>query len=440
MALIANRVRSLLIANRLRTLLIGGGILLLVVAVPVGLLILSFSGMGGQQEVDGDQHHKAASPNDKRPAGSVSQQATDDIAFVANGELSVIDTDGTGQIYLTDTPTIGETNYDWSPGGEEITFVRDGSVYVLNADGTGLRKLTDTYVNGREQPDWSPVGEKIVFVSTFVFGGGNKDLYIVNADGTDERNLTGNGVSEQESSPAFSPDGKKVAFVLNDDIYLIRADGIDQTDLTGNGASARESSPTYSPDGKKIAFIRDRTVRSDDGERWYSFHDLYVMNADGTGQTRLVKNVNAAPYPYLTDIAFSPDSKKIAFVRDETARTSNASEGFAGTTDIYVVNADGNGVRKLTDTPTASEEDPAWSPDGEKIAFQRCCENASEIAKASARGGPVPIKGIYVMNADGTGVTKLTDTPVYEPMDIQWRPVEPVGSSHSKRPLALYSP
>lgn len=86
-------------------------------------------------------------------------------------------------------------------------------------------------------------------------------------------------------------------------------------------------------------------------------------------------------------VAWSPDGRKIAFVsyRD-------------GNMEIYVMNADGSGVTRLTNHP-GSDAHPAWSPDGRKIAFQSDRDGNSEI---------------YVMNADGSGVTRLTYSPAYD--------------------------
>ena len=135
--------------------------------------------------------------------------------------------------------------------------------------------------------------------------------------------------------------------------------------LTGNG---------------KIAFASD----ADGGQgNW----DIYVMNPDGTGLTRLTSDPSVASRP-----AWSPDGTKIAFER----ATSNGSDP-----EIYVMNADGSGFKDLTGGAGGSK--PAWSPDGTRIAFARGSE-------------------IYVMNADGSHVTQLThsgegvaDYPAWSP-------------------------
>jgi Tol biopolymer transport system component len=104
--------------------------------------------------------------------------------------------------------------------------------------------------------------------------------------------------------------------------------------------------------------------------------EIYVMNANGTGVTRLTRNSATDGQP-----AWSPDGKKIAFVSNR-----------AGNDEIYVMNADGTGVSRLTNN-SASDEAPAWSPSGTKIAFQTNRDGHFEI---------------YVMNANGGGVTRLT--------------------------------
>ena len=153
----------------------------------------------------------------------------------------------------------------------------------------------------------------------------------------------------------------------NYEIFLMNADGTEQTRLTKN--SSLDYSPALSPDGNLIAFHSGR-----DGN-----YEVYVMNADGTGQMRLTQNDGVDCYP-----TWSPDNKYIAF----------ASE-IDGNYDIYVMNADGTEQTRLT-KESAIDCYPAWSPDGRHIAF------------ASKRDGNYEL---YVMNADGTGQLRLTSNP-----------------------------
>ena len=128
---------------------------------------------------------------------------------------------------------------------------------------------------------------------------------------------------------------------------------------------------TLGPCGQgKIAFASVR-----DG--YAAFHnEIYVMNADGSGQTRLASNSATDYQP-----AWSPNGSKIAFASDRD-----------GNFEVYVMNADGSGQTRLTSNP-ADDFYPAWSPDGSRIAFTSERDGNGEV---------------YVMNADGSGLTKLT--------------------------------
>jgi Tol biopolymer transport system component len=164
---------------------------------------------------------------------------------------------------------------------------------------------------------------------------------------------------------------QRIAFTSDRDgnyeIYVMDTDGSDQTRLTNN--PAEDNHPAWSPDRSKIAFVSKR-----DGN-----YEIYVMNADGTGQTNLTNNPAWDGNP-----AWSPDGTKIAF----------DSYLAPGNRDIYVMNADGTGQTRLTHDPMYADH-PTWSPDGSKIAFMSDRDWDFEI---------------YVMNADGSGQTNLTNS------------------------------
>lgn len=239
--------------------------------------------------------------------------------------------------------------------------------------------------------------------------------------------LTGGAIQVRpalsQSIAASSTTGGRIAFVSsrdgNAEIYVMNADGSGVTRLTYN--SVWDWCPSWRPDGGAIA---------------YSFYiggnwEIFTMNADGSGQTRLTNNSTDDYGP-----AWSPDGSKIAFC-----------DGKSG---LSVMNADGTEVTRLTDN-TAGRYSPSWSPDGKKIAFIfRVSEGVGEIYVMNADGSSqtrlsnLPVVGsipswspdgtkiafvswrdgngeIYVMNTNDTGLTRLTDNTVTD-TDPSWSP------------------
>jgi Tol biopolymer transport system component len=222
----------------------------------------------------------------------------------------------------------------------------------MNVDGSERRRLVRNTVDNSWPGHlaWSPLGDEIAFVNA---RDDDFEIFVMNADGSGQRRLTRNTV--RDIYPVWSPDGRRIAFESNWQVWVMNADGRRQRRLTRNGA--RNFAPAWSPDGQRIAFERrlgrQQSPRPCSGCGNALHFEVWVMNANGS-QARLLAR-DAAQQP-----SWSPDGRKIAFKRQIGERQQIGGRQ----SDIYVMNADGSGQRNLTRGADRRESQPVWSPSG----------------------------------------------------------------------------
>ena len=210
--------------------------------------------------------------------------------------------------------------------------------------------------------------------------GGSLELYSVKPDGTDPKRLT--NAPGTDRAGVWSPDGKRIAFVskrdnLGGEIYVMNADGTEVVRLTNGSAS--NSDPGWSKDGKQIVFASNRDAADPAVIRGPDF-DIYVMNADGSQVVRLTNDNTFDGEP-----TFSTDGRQIAFV----SKRDKPVDG----TELYVMQTNGTGVTRLT-FQDANVDYPSWDPHSRRLAF-------------SVSGTPAS-DGVYTLNLDNSGLTRLT--------------------------------
>jgi len=384
-------------------------------------------------------------------------------------DIYVVGSDGTGRVPITaeaDNGVDGAHMPAWSPDGSRIAFAvdrydeatetEDHGIVVVDASGGNEIRLTSSL---DEQPVWSPDGSKLAFLRKT---NDVTELYVANADGSGERRISGEGTTT--SLPSWSPDGSRLLFGARD---LETSNlGIVDVDVENGGSrtlleDAYLAWPVWSPDGSRIVFVRD------DAGRPLPRVSLWVMRADGSDLMELadgldgVSEVAWQPLPIgdpdpspvpeafvrtngsiyyrvggedgsswiesvqpdgsgrrfvfegdplsVAHVAWSPDGTRIAY-RNPLAEDRG----------IYMANPDGTEPVRLTDG--ANDGWPTWSPDGSKIAFSST-RNDPSVGACTSSGDPDFLcpTDIYVMDADGSNVTRLTADASAE-YDPQWSP------------------
>jgi len=259
-------------------------------------------------------------PTSTRTPTPTSRPDPRQLLYVAGGpgirpEVRLVQVDGATRMNLTGNPA-QDVWPSWSPDGSRIAFVSDrtgnNDLYVMFADGSGLRNLTDS-PDSESYPSWSPDGSRIAFVS----GG---ELCLMDSDGSHRVCLTKTNLSR---AATWSPDGSVLLHECGTDLCAVQPDTGTERNLTGQPTV--DTSPVWSPDGSRIAFVSGRD------HNW----EIYVMNADGTNCRRLTDNPLDDLWP-----AWSPDGETIAFA---SRREVNDVLRW----DIYVMDSDGTNLRRL---------------------------------------------------------------------------------------------
>lgn len=288
-------------------------------------------------------------PSQEQPAPTPpSTTRTGKIAFVQDGDIYLMDPDGSNKVKLVSAPEGYWLRHPvWSPDGKRIAFgMSTGEssyrrdIFTVNTDGTNLMRVFGHPRIGVTA--WLPDGKKMVFEET-----DNECIYIIDLTGL-QRTMLALG-----TAPSVSPDGEKVAFRKNDgNIYTVNIDGTSEVRVVPETSSR----PVWSPDSKKLAYAAGAHGL-----------DVFIADADGTGKTLLV-------YGGGWLYSWSPDGGRVGF----------SKMGY-----IHIINTDGTGEIRL-DTPQYVMDLLDWSPDGQRILI-------------NSEGD------LYALDADGGEPTRLTE-------------------------------
>jgi len=252
-------------------------------------------------------------------------------------------------------------------------------IYVIDSDGTGLRQLTDD-PGVEEGPSWSPDGQRIVYDAGDPSKTFRPSVWVMHADGSGKVKLCRGG------APRWSPDGRQIVFTRElgtgetrtENVFVMNADGSGQRRVMNRKGS--ETQPAWTPNGM-ILFNRN--------------NDLFAVRPDGSGLVQLTKTGGAIQG------AVSPDGKSIAAFEPDDDRVVVVPLHRSGTPVVLLAPV-------LDFIPDGAEAASAWTPDGEALAV------------ASSVWGETLGSRIYVVNADGSRLSAVPN--VEDALGPAWRP------------------
>ncbi|MEG4228974.1 hypothetical protein QUA35_23020 [Microcoleus sp. N9_B2] len=340
----------------------------------------------------------------------------------------------------------------WSPNGDRLAFVSgDTDIYTVKADGSGLTKqfAGESCKATNFEIVWFSNSQKLVFARScdgFTSDSpGSQSLYTSDTSGIKGTKLVrnwelGGRPAKTEISSEFyiSPDGQQVAFIKDKNIYKMNSDGSGLTKLTQSPGEYTSGGMelVWSPDRTKIAFFSGT----------YPKQQIYTINAGGTNLKNLTNNPQNEVYN--VKLFWSPDSSRIAHYHGKAGDLSGEKQ------DIYAIDINRGTAQNLTQKP-GNYDTLSWSPDGQLIAFLAGDFNNQKLYTINAKGRQLhqlaprlelsgifelawssdsqqiafafnEIQGdksnLYVINWDGSGLTKLTNDKDLNASDPVWQP------------------
>jgi Tol biopolymer transport system component len=263
-----------------------------------------------------------------------------------------------------------------------ITYIYGSEIWALDPRHPANRTSLGPS-QGATSLAWSRDGSRLLLIEQSGSGDAIKqDLCVVNADGS-QRRLTSDGGSGEGS---FSPAGTKVVFTRFDDgLYVVDARGGSPQLIARSYMSWWLGSPAWSPDGSSIAYSVYLEGGPDPGV------EIWSMNPDGSDPHPLVHQAGCR---IASGLGWSPDGSMLAF------------HSTCGTGGIYVMHADGSGLRRI-----ANAFQPSWSPDGSRLAFTGTTDFGSDGFE------------LFTMSPDGSKVTQVKDVRVVPYGGLAWNPV-----------------
>ncbi|HSE45336.1 MAG TPA: hypothetical protein VLA89_08450 [Gemmatimonadales bacterium] len=278
----------------------------------------------------------------------------------------------------------------WSPDGKSIAIVRGpvnicgGDIYIVNTRGEKKKRITwladSEHKTGPASPAWSPDGKTIAFTVTVPFLGGciDEELDVIRAAGGRRTTLRKGpfAFAVDGACHSWSPDGRWILFAESDDrspferVVVVKPDGTKRRRVAR--ASLGAGCPVWSRDSRRIAFVRGK------GQDSVGLGDVvgevYVVDLDGNEQ-RLSRTHSGAWSP-----TWAADSSRIAFITDDGEKEYHSS--------IRTVRPDGTAQTRIAvESDTLLLDGLTWSPDGRWIAYDRSViSGASQLVVISADG------------------------------------------------------
>ncbi len=315
-----------------------------------------------------------------------------DLAFVSirDGDAHIYTHLGGVDHLLTQGKSVN-TQPAWSSDGRiAFTSSRNGvpRIYVMNEDGSGQRRLTQ---DDRIElaASWSPDGKWIAFFSSATDARGD-ELRVVEVSSGKPVSITAEVKDKGSTPPTWSADGSRIAFVgraegAKAEVWVVNRDGSALRNVSAKFAARAKAWASISPDGKSVAYVAD--IR---GTQPVVVAD--VETAESTVLTRAFPGAYESP-------RWSPDGKQLAVAssRDDPASARN---------DIFVINADGTGLRNLSQDP-GEDFDPQWSGDGKSVVFSSLRTGTSQL---------------FQVDLDSGKTSRISNNPSHD-MDPVLRPV-----------------